>query len=202
MKQRNLVLLALFAIAVIVIVVYGFDTASDPAAYAKVIEEERQKTERFLLYNDASPLGQDDIKNFKGLKYFEPDPAFKVRAKVEPLGGNQEIVLPTSDGKETTYRKFGYAKFTIGGQPQQLLLLEVKDDPNELFLAFTDQTSARDTYGGGRYLDVSRPSGNSVTLDFNLAYNPYCAYVEDYSCPFPPPENSLSVPIPAGEKNY
>lgn len=202
MKQRNLVLFAILGVAVIIILVYGFDTARDPAAYAKLIEEERQKIERFLLYNDASPLGKDEIENFSGLNYYPPDQTYKVRAKVEPLGGNQEIILSTSDGRETTYRKFGYAKFTIKDQPQQLLLLEVQDDPNELFLAFTDMTSARETYGGGRYLDVSKPSGNSITLDFNLAYNPYCAYVKDYSCPFPPPENSLNVPIRAGEKNY
>ncbi|MFA0962634.1 DUF1684 domain-containing protein [Roseivirga sp. BDSF3-8] len=202
MRNRNVLLLTLLGVAVLIIIIYGFNTSQDPQAYAETISEERKKSERFLLYNEDSPLDEEDKKNFKGLNYYEPDLTYKVRAKVTPIGGNQEITLPTSDGAEQTYRKFGYARFEIDGKPQQLLLLEVQDDPDELFLAFADATSARETYGGGRYLDLTRPAGESVTLDFNLAYNPYCAYVEGYSCPFPPPENTLNIPIRAGEKDY
>ncbi|MGB5977553.1 MAG: DUF1684 domain-containing protein, partial [Cyclobacteriaceae bacterium] len=109
MKKRNLILLSLLGIAVLVIVIYGFDTAQDPVAYAELISEERKKTERFLLYSEDSPLGDKEIEDFSGLNYFEADIAYKVRAKVEPLGGNQEVLLTTSDGQEASYRKFGYA---------------------------------------------------------------------------------------------
>jgi hypothetical protein len=85
----------------------------------------------------------------------------------------------------------------------KLLLLEMeKPFQNKLFIPFADETSANQTYGAGRYLEADKPNGNIVALDFNLAYNPYCAYSEEYSCPFPPPENLLSVAIEAGEKKY
>lgn len=202
MKTRTKILMALLGIAVLVIIIYGFDTSQDPAAYAETIEEERKKSERFLLYNDESPLKQEQKTGFKGLKYYAPNMEYKIRARLFPIEGDQEIILSTSDGMETTYKKYAYVRFEINGKAQQLLVLEVPENPDELFLPFTDVTSARETYGGGRYLDLAKPSGKFITLDFNLAYNPYCAYVEGYSCPFPPAENSLTVPIPAGEKTY
>ena len=103
--------------------------------------------------------------------------------------------------------EYVHAEFEIEGEPQKLLILEIVDmGPyrGTLFLAFGDETSARETYGAGRYLNVEKPKGGrkSIELDFNLAYNPYCAYNDTFSCPFPPSENLLSIPIRAGEKNY
>jgi uncharacterized protein (DUF1684 family) len=116
------------------------------------------------------------------------------------------IELGTSDGITKRYMEYAHAEFSIDGVDQRLLILEVMDmGPyrGTLFLAFGDETSARETYGAGRYLDVKKPKGiNTITLDFNEAYNPYCAYNETYSCPLPPPENLLTIPIYAGEKNY
>ena len=87
-----------------------------------------------------------------------------------------------------------------------MLILEIMDmGPNrgKLFLAFADETSANETYGAGRYLDLKKvPAATSIELDFNLAYNPYCAYNDSYSCPFPPAENILRIAIRAGEKKY
>ena len=115
-------------------------------------------------------------------------------------------MLGTSDGKEEHYLEYAYADFKLHGKAQRLLILELMDmGPNrgKLFLAFADETSANETYGAGRYLDVTRTSGsNTITLDFNKAYNPYCAYNDEFSCPFPPKENLLTVAIMAGEKNY
>jgi hypothetical protein len=100
---------------------------------------------------------------------------------------------------------YAYAAFEISDQPCRLLILEIIDPAykGKLFLAFADATSAVETYGAGRYLDVEAVRGaNSILLDFNKAYNPYCAYNDSYSCPFPPRENLLEVAIKSGEKNY
>ena len=116
------------------------------------------------------------------------------------------ILLPASDGKERKYLPYAYAEFELDKEHCKLLILEIVDDPQNngmLFLAFADATSASETYGAGRYLEVKKVRGaSSILLDFNQAYNPYCAYSEKYSCPLPPRENILKVAIRAGEKKY
>jgi uncharacterized protein (DUF1684 family) len=115
-------------------------------------------------------------------------------------------VLTTSTGEEERYLDYAWAIFDLDGTEHRLLVLEIMSmGPNrgKLFLAFADETSARETYGGGRYLDLKKiPAATTIELDFNKAYNPYCAYNENYSCPLPPPENLLKVAILAGEKSY
>jgi uncharacterized protein (DUF1684 family) len=115
-------------------------------------------------------------------------------------------VLPTSDGEEKQYKEYAYAEFSLDGEKNKLLILEIIDvGPyrGTLFLAFADATSANETYGAGRYLDLKKvPGATSVTLDFNKAYNPYCAYSDKFSCPFPPKENVLKVAVKAGEKSF
>jgi uncharacterized protein (DUF1684 family) len=116
------------------------------------------------------------------------------------------MVLNTSDGKTQRYLEYAYAEFDLNDFKNRLLILEMIDmGPfrGKLFLAFGDATSALETYGAGRYLDVQKvPGGKTITLDFNKAYNPYCAYNDTFSCPLPPPENLLKVAIKAGEKTY
>jgi len=127
-------------------------------------------------------------------------------ARLESIENKKVVVLPTSDGLEKKYLEYGLAKFELNDEPCELLILEIMEDGpyrGTLFLAFADATSARETYGAGRYLDVKKiPGASSVTLDFNQAYNPYCAYAANYSCPFPPKENVLKTAIQAGEKTY
>src|SRR5258706_16232832 len=116
------------------------------------------------------------------------------------------IVLPTSDGKEKRYLEYAFVEFELNDVPSKLLILEIVDDGQyrgALFLAFADSTSATETYGAGRYLDLKKtPGATSITLDFNEAYNPYCAYSDNFSCPFPPKENILKTAVRAGEKKY
>jgi uncharacterized protein (DUF1684 family) len=116
------------------------------------------------------------------------------------------VVLPTNDNKQQTYVEYARASFRLNNTDCELLILEVMESGpfrGTLFLAFADQTSAFETYGAGRYLDVEKvPGANTITLDFNKAYNPYCAYTDSFSCPLPPRENILSVPIRAGEMTY
>lgn len=173
--------------------------------YKAVIEKARKEKDHYLRTSPDSPF-KDDPQSFKGLTYFPVDAAFRVQAKLIPRTDKKVVRLPTSDGQEKSYLEYGHAEFELQGVKNRLLLLEIPDmGPyrGTLFLAFGDATSANETYGAGRYLDVKKEKGSStITLDFNQAYNPYCAYNENYSCPLPPRENLLTIPITAGEMNY
>jgi uncharacterized protein (DUF1684 family) len=115
---------------------------------------------------------------------------------------DEPIVMQTSTGDQQTYRRAGVVRFDVDGRPTQVTLYS-SPDMHELFLPFRDATSGKDTYGAGRYLEVERPAGESrVVIDFNVAYNPYCAYNPNWSCPIPPGENWLAVPIRAGERTF
>ncbi|RAV99880.1 DUF1684 domain-containing protein [Pseudochryseolinea flava] len=202
MKSKH-VTIVVVVVALLVIVFYSF-TGSD-GTYEQQITQERVEKDKYLRTADDSPFkGKTD--QFKGLNYFPPDPQYNVVADLTPIQQKKTIVLGTSDGKEEHYLEYAYADFNLHGKSQRLLILELMEmGPNrgKLFLAFADETSANETYGAGRYLDVSRNSGsNSITLDFNKTYNPYCAYDDGFSCPFPPKENLLTIAIRAGEKNY
>lgn len=114
-------------------------------------------------------------------------------------------MLATSTGEERMYLTYGVARFELGGEPQSLVLYATPDAPGgpRLFVPFRDATSGPETYGAGRYLEFTLPDEGAdglVQLDFNYAYHPYCAYVEGYSCPFPPATNWLDQPVRAGEK--
>jgi uncharacterized protein (DUF1684 family) len=127
-------------------------------------------------------------------------------ASLEPVEQKQVRVLQTSTGEQARYLDYAWASFELQGKKCKLLILEVMDmGPNrgKLFLAFADETSAKETYGGGRYMDLKKvPAAASIELDFNKAYNPYCAYNENYSCPLPPRENLLRIAVRAGEKSF
>ena len=203
MKRKNILLL-LTVIVVIIIIFYGFQGQNDPQ-YVQDIKKERQERERFMLTSDESPI--KDKATFKGLKFYEPDPKYRIVADFTPIKDKKLVVLATSDGKEQRYMEYGYAEFDLDQFHNKLLILEMIDmGPfrGKLFLAFGDATSGAETYGAGRYLDINKVPGGSatITLDFNNAYNPYCAYDYSYSCPLPPRENLLNAAIKAGEKNY
>ena len=115
------------------------------------------------------------------------------------------LLIQMSANRAEKFLHWGQAQFKIGNQPQQLgIYLKADGRDSTLFIPFTDRTNGHETYGGGRYLDAPLPEANApeITLDFNRAYNPYCAYNNAYSCPVPPAENRLQVAIPAGEKSF
>jgi uncharacterized protein (DUF1684 family) len=126
---------------------------------------------------------------------------------VERLNPREPVVMATSDGRERPFERFALLHFTIEGQPVQLTGYRAAgDDDDALFIPFRDTLAGKESYGAGRYLDVEPPHHHGgeehIVLDFNLAYNPYCAYNESYSCPIPPRENTLPVAIRAGERVY
>ncbi|MEJ2004775.1 MAG: DUF1684 domain-containing protein, partial [Cyclobacteriaceae bacterium] len=189
------------AILIIILsVLYNFIGGIDPESYRAEILEAREETDRFMRFSEESPFKNQEIP-FDSLKYFEPDLSYRVAAMFRPIEKRGIISLATNDGKEEEFMSYGYASFTLDGIPQELLILENIDE-QQLFVPFGDATSAEETYGAGRYLDVEHGGGATIVLDFNKAYNPYCAYVDDFTCPLPPRENLLTVPIPAGEKSY
>ncbi|HEY3429238.1 MAG TPA: DUF1684 domain-containing protein, partial [Cyclobacteriaceae bacterium] len=174
--------------------------------YVEKIQKLREEKDHQMRTASDSPFANDSLKNFNGLKYFPVDATYRIQALLTPIENPQPVLLPTSDGKEKSYLEYAYAEFEMQGERNRLLILEIMDNGpyrGTLFLAFADKTSAGETYGAGRYLDVKKlPGSTSVTLDFNEAYNPYCAYNDNFSCPFPPKGNILNIRIEAGEKTY
>ena len=204
MKSKNIVIL-LVVVIVAITMFYSFQGSQDDTAYVIETEKEREEKDRFMRSSPESPFAKsEDVYN--GLKYYPPDIRYRIIATLIPVEQKKPVILTTNDGKEQHYVEYAYAEFKLGGVLNKLLILEIAGmDPfaGKLFLAFGDETSAGQTYGAGRYLDVIKTPGSStIKLDFNLAYNPYCAYDNSYSCPLPPRENILSIPIEAGEKNY
>jgi uncharacterized protein len=184
-------------------IIYSFTGTDD--SYEKKILKLREEKDLFMRTSKESPFAGNEA-DYLGLQYFPPDIHYRLNAKLIPIENKKAVVLPTSDGKTKRYLEYAWAEFKLDNKQHRLLILEIMDmGPyrGTLFLAFGDDTSANETYGAGRYLDVKKPkSASTITLDFNEAYNPYCAYNDNFSCPFPPPENLLHVAIKAGEKNY
>lgn len=185
-------------------IIYALQGGESEEDYKERIMEERKRTERFMRSSDESPFSPEEI-TFNGLDFYAPDPAYKVRARLTPIEDHKLVQMPTSTGEEEKYIRYAYADFELNGQQTRLLILQPFDSQTTLFLPFSDATSGEETYGGGRYLDLEMPArtgSKSIELDFNKAYNPYCAYNPTYSCPLPPKENILTIPIRAGEKAY
>jgi uncharacterized protein (DUF1684 family) len=160
----------------------------------------RQKDELFAS-SAHSPLTLEQKIGFRGLDYFPENPGLVIEADLETGIDAEQVQLPTSTGALRPYRRAGLVRFEVEGQPVELTLF-AEEGHGDLFLPFRDATSGEESYPGGRYLEVEAPRGGRVVIDFNHAYNPYCAYAEGWSCPLPPPENWVDVPIRAGEKKF
>ena len=146
-----------------------------------------------------SPLGHGVHPDFGGLDYFEPRPDLVFTVPMTP-GDGSEVHVATSDHSEKVYRTAGHVELAIEGVTLALTLYDTGHAG--LFIPFKDATSGVSTYGAGRYLDVEPDDDGTVTIDFNLAYNPSCVYSDGWSCPIPPVENWLGVAVEAGEKMY
>src|SRR5262249_49177072 len=145
------------------------------------------------------PLTETQRQAFTGLRYFAPDLAWKVTAAFEPLAPPDTVRFVTSKGTFEPYLRAGHVRFTHRGTPLELTVY--RSPGGDRFLPFTDPTTGEATYGAGRYLDLDVP-GAAPSLDFNRAYNPYCAYNASWVCPVAPPENHLQIAVEAGEKRY
>lgn len=205
------ILLPLGLLAVLALLFYSWsDTqpaaspaarAPDPAYLAQVRQARQQKDAAFRTA-DTSPIPVGQRAAFAGLRYYGPDATYRVVARLVRAAVLVPLPLPLTRGSADAYVRWGTAEFELGGQPQKLVLLQKQGSTNELFLPFTDPTNGQQTYAGGRYLDLPLPApeATEITLDFNTAYNPFCAYNHDYSCPKPPADNRLTVAVLAGEQ--
>jgi uncharacterized protein (DUF1684 family) len=158
----------------------------------------REKDEAFRLDPD-SPLDPDQRRSFAGLRYFPPNPALDLVLVLEELQPKTKIEMETATGDLRRYERFGYVTFEVEGQPVRLTVFRTGDS---FFLPFADTQAGRETYGAGRYLEPEQMPDGRMHIDFNLAYNPYCAYSAHWSCPITPAENRIPVPIRAGEMTF
>ncbi|MBW8361145.1 MAG: DUF1684 domain-containing protein [Kaistella sp.] len=158
-------------------------------------------------YKDAeeSPLRGDSFRDFKGLPFFPVNLKYRVTAKFIKTENAVPFQIQTSSGKTKPYREYGKATFKLDSKEytltlfQSLGLITQKGYEDYLFLPFRDATNGKETYGGGKYMDLRIPKGKEIILDFNKSYQPFCAYnAYDYSCPVVPEENTLPVKIEAG----
>ena len=172
-------------------------------------ETEFQK-EMNAEYKDAStsPLKDKDRRDFKGLEFFKVDSSYVVKAKFKRTPEEAPFEMKTTTDRLPVYVKYGVVTFSLKGKEYQLNIYQNQDLKKKegyvdyLFLPFLDDTNGEESYGGGRYIDLRFPEGDEITIDFNKAYNPYCAYNEKYSCPIVPRENYLETKVEAGVKVF
>ena len=170
----------------------------------EVIQGRAEKDKSFKLAHE-SPIPHEDREDFSSLDYFPYDATYRVQAKLLRHESQDTISMETSKGHNETYLKYGSFEFEVNGQHvvlQAYKPLHQHHEEETLFVPFRDKTSGKESYGAARYLDIPEGPGDTYQIDFNVAYNPYCAYSDDYVCPFPPSENWLDVDIKAGEKAY
>ena len=204
MFKNKFFLLSVIAV-VIAIIAYSF-VGNEEVKPTQVIDNEyltsiknlRSDKDSYLKKDTASPI--KDKKDFKGLKYFEVNPNFKITGKIDKVTSGQTINITMTGGEVEEYEAYGNVKFEIEGV--KCVLKIFKTPEGNLFLPFKDLTSNKETYGAGRYLDfgINDVNENQLTIDFNKAYQPFCAYNHTFTCPVPPAENFLNVAIKAGER--
>ncbi|MFN7035336.1 MAG: DUF1684 domain-containing protein [Bellilinea sp.] len=159
----------------------------------------RQEKDEFFATHPQSPLREEQKAIFKGLNYFPPNPTLRLRLNLLPFPQRTMVEIQTNTGDVQVYARLGRFSFEVDGQKVELTLY---GNQYGYFLPFVDSLAGVETYPAGRYLEPEEIGQNQFIVDFNLAYNPYCAYNDDWSCPLTPPENRLSVPIRAGEKRF
>lgn len=166
------------------------------------LTDSRKAKDDFFKHHFQSPLSAEQKKNFAGLNYFPENDALRFVLPLERYAQPEHAQMQTSKGDVRDYLKVGQIRFPVNAQEVALQVYESEDNPGEYFLPFVDATAPHETYGGGRYLEPEMVEQGRLLVDFNLAYNPWCVYGEQWSCPFPPAENHLQVRIEAGEKNF
>ena len=167
------------------------------------LTEFRKSKDDFFASGGHSPLMAQQRGRFKGLEYYTENSDLRFELTIDELADAQKerVDIATSTGDFQPYLRWGTITFLVEGESATLSVYQ-SEDGGDFFLPFADASSGHETYGSGRYLDVLSLHGGKVLVDFNYAYNPYCAYNPNWSCPIPPLENRLKVPIRAGEKTF
>lgn len=176
-------------------------------SYSEQISTHREKYKQDFIKESNSPLKENDLQN---LHFYDADSSYKISADVEMLKNEKVFKMPTYDGTSKEFYRYAKINFNLNDKAITMTLyksIALASNPaykDLLFLPFTDETNNVETYGGGRYVDLSSKeiNNNKIEVDFNKAYNPYCAYSDGYRCPIPPEENNLELAIKAGEKKF
>lgn len=180
----------------------------DVQQYVRELEAFRRERDDMFATSPQSPIPRSDRERFHGLRYYPPDLAFRVAATLTPFDSPRIVTLGSTQGGLREQLRYGELRFSIIGQDCRLTAYKDAGaaHASELFIPFRDATSGGETYGAGRYVEAEDEqigSGpHTVVVDFNLAYNPWCAYSAAYDCTLPPQENTLPVAIIAGELLY
>lgn len=196
---------SIFFIALVFLFFTGCQSQKRPI---KSKSEHQKQQNSFFKDASRSPLKPKDLKTFNGLDFFPIDSLFVVEAQLKRTPNMPFFDMKTTTDRVAKERVFGILSFTINNELYKLNVYQAAPEPDSetesdyLFLPFLDATNGTETYGGGRYIDLSIPEGNQLIIDFNTAYNPYCAYNEKYSCPIVPRENYLPLKINAGVKRF
>jgi uncharacterized protein (DUF1684 family) len=172
--------------------------------YEKNLLQQREGKNDFFKTHPQSPIPMDKRHIFSGLAYYPANPSMFYEVELKEHENKKIITIGDNMGNQQQYLRWGSFQFEINGENVQLQAYKREQNEESLWLPFKDKTSGKETYGAGRYIDLDgkdKVKGKWI-VDFNLAYNPYCAYSEHYVCPFIPPENWLQTEIKAGEKNY
>lgn len=192
---------------VLIIILCNYCLSSFGQDYKARINAFRKGYENDFLTDASSPLKKDDLQF---LRFYDADSSYRITAEVQYLSGEPIFIMHTFNGASQQYVRYALLNFKLNGKEFQLTvyrsiaLSAIAAYKDYIFLPFTDNTNGNTTYGGGRYIDLNTSDfkGATMTLDFNKAYNPYCAFSGKYSCPKPPPENNLAVAVEAGEKLF
>jgi uncharacterized protein (DUF1684 family) len=167
--------------------------------YMTNVNEFRKMKDEFFAQDGQSPLTPEQKRVFKGLKYFPLNPSLHFEVAVHEFPDKQQVEMQTTTGDIQVYQRYGRFSFIVDGQPAELTIYQ---SDSGWFLPFVDSHSGKETYPAGRYLEPEPLGDGRFRVDFNLAYNPYCAYNDSWSCPLTPFENHLRVSIRAGEKLF
>lgn len=165
--------------------------------YVDELQQFRHQKDQFFKSHPQSPLTPEQREPFTALRYYDADPALNLIVQVTPFAEQDDVPVPTTTGEVRLYTRYGEFTFEVDGQTARLTIYEA---PHGFFLPFADANAGGETYGAGRYLEPEELGNNRFRVDFNLAYNPYCAYSPQWSCPLTPAENRLKVAIRAGEQ--
>lgn len=178
----------------------------DSRKYVSEMAKDRKQKDTEMLTDEKSPIPTEEKASFKKLNYYKPNVEFRKIAGFTRFDQATHFLMKTSTERLPEYSIYGVVNFSHNGKNyslnvyQNIELVKKPGYEKHLFVPFNDETNGKETYGGGRFLDLAETGADTLVLDFNLAYNPYCAYNHKYSCPIPPESNSLNIKIEAGEK--
>lgn len=196
---------------VVVLIIVGFHSLlfaqNDSLAWREILQFQKTMNHEFADSTE-SPLTSEDRQNFDSLRFFPIDLSFRLHCKFVKSSNETVFGMKTTTDRLPNYKRYAKLIFVIDSITYELSVYQNQDlikkpgYADYLFVPFTDATNGSTSYGGGRYIDLRIPQNDSIVLDFNQAYNPYCAYNKKYSCPIPPSENDIPIEIKAGVMKF